>query len=341
MGVDHQRIALFNVTDIVDSNPGCQATVKGLRKAISREFIYQLPLGYGYHYFEGSKVIDRILKPSFSKVHARVSSDKNYRWLLKFVDIIVINAEGTIHSDSVGARTLLSFARLAKEMRKKVYIVNGSYYNLSAELIEILKTCDALYVREKASMNYLETNGVNALLVPDCAFLNDFQQAEKEKKTLYTPGVLFNYGKEKQGKDLNQILKSHFSIISEKGQTPSFLQIEPKEQKLAEFWKGLGGNVINSAELSVNELLHEISKFDTVISGRYHILLFALMVNAKTIPLTSNSKKINGLYKTFGSLEVEPQDVFNQHISIDNTVELQLDLNQIQETIKASYAKLF
>lgn len=335
------NIALFNVTNLVDKNPGCRATVDGLKKAISTEFTYQFPLGFGYEYFLEKKGLFSNFN-TFSKAYSRFKNNKDYQRIIKTSDCIVINSEGTIHSDSIGAKTLLAFAKLGKEYKKKVYLVNGSYFNLSDELLEIIRMCDAVFSRETISHHYLLKNKIESTLVPDCAFLTKFENKDKVLKScLYTPGVLFSYGSRLNENDVKSVLISHFKSMLKYSKEPYFLLIEEKERELAMIWRGLGGKVLDSTSFSTTEMLSEMSKFELVISGRYHILLFALMVNVKTIPLSSNTTKIAGLFTMLdNNIKTSIQDCFSDSIDVSNSISVEFNLNKLTNNILSAYKNL-
>jgi len=343
MEFKENRLALFNVTSLIDKNPGCKATILGLKKAIDKEFKYQFPLGIGYENFEIKKRIFLNNKLDFSKKYLKFKTNSDYIKTLESVDCIIINSEGTIHSNSIGAQTLLAFVKLGKELGKQVYLVNGSYYNLDNIFLDVLKTADAVLVREKKSNSYLTQNNVNSTLIPDCAFLTDFRFSNfRNNSCLYTPGVIFSYGKESANKNIYKILASHFKTINKKYEKPTFLLVDEKERNFAEFWTGMGGYVLDSTSLDIETLLEKMSEFELVVSGRYHILLFALMCKLKTVPLSSNTDKIEGLYFTFDYKKNNfIQNCLTDDLNIDEPIGLNLDLEEIRSNILLNYKKIF
>lgn len=342
MGNESARLALFNVTSLIDTNPGCKATISGLKKAINKDFTYQFPIGIGYQFFQSNKKSFFSKSSPFSNVYLKFKQNTDYLSFLLSIDYIVINAEGTIHHDAVGAKALLSFAKFGKELNKKVFIVNGSFYDLNEDLLNILKISDKIFVREKKSFEYLQKKKIESRLIPDCAFLADFKSSpDLNYSCLYTPGVTFTYGQGNSEERLVESLKLHFLIISKKYKNPSFLLIDKKEMFFAELWVSLGGTILDATSLDINLLLERISEFDLVVSGRYHILLFAIMCNVKTIPLTSNTDKIEGLYLTFDNRKISVQDCLTKDLDIDNPIKLDIDLNIIRSNIIMAYTQLF
>ncbi|WP_313113855.1 polysaccharide pyruvyl transferase family protein [Aequorivita sediminis] len=343
MEVVKRKIALFNVTDIVDHNPGCRATVQGLKEALGVNLMNQFPLGFAYSFFNESNLWFH--KNTFEKSYNLFKNDKNILILLKYLDVVIINAEGTIHSNSIGAKTLLAFIRLSKELGKKVYVVNGSFYNLKPSLLKILSCSDVLYVREVESYQYLLKNNINAELVLDCAFLTDFiktRSIENKEGCIFTPGVIFNHNTYKTEEELKNLIKLQFKEIKKKYTTPVYLKIEARETKYADLWIELGGEVVDATKILIKDLLDILDQFELIISGRYHILLFGLMLNSKLIPLESNTPKILGLLRSFNeSNNYLIQDILNNKLNLNNHYHFDISVNQVKNKILSSYSKLF
>lgn len=329
------KIGLFNATDLVDNNPGCRATMNYLRRQLKGDIIFEFPLGFGYHYFYRNFFFKSRL--SFKRGYLKVQSNQDFQDKLKKIDLIIINCEGTIHSDSLGAKALLSYAKLAKKLRKKVFLVNGSYYNLSNELLEIIKVCDKVLVREKASEQYLIGENIKAELVLDCAFLIQTNLLNRERSNvLYTPGVTFNYRK-----DRVELLKAHYNSLRRNYINPTFLIIEDSEIDLSVLWGKLGGEVIDSRNIEVNKVIELINSFELVVSGRYHILLFSIMCGLKTLPLKSNTDKIIGLYSNFGvNISALKNTIKGDSIELESIIHFDININQVRKDIIEAYEKL-
>lgn len=336
------KILYLNATELVDYNPGCQATSALLQNNLNGDIINRLPLGFGYHLFTKKRKLFNSEERDFRIKQKSLFENKDYTYLFKIVDVVVINAEGTIHSDSIGAKTLLAFSNLAKKLKKKVYIVNGSFYKLSEYLLRILRNSDKIYVREKASYEYLLENNVKSKLVFDCAFLVDKISGIKkdETKCLYTPGTLFLHGDKHN--DKHEILKNHYLSLKKIGLTPIFGIAEKKEIEYAQYWQTLGGHYIDLTTQSLDKVQETIAEFSYVLSGRYHILLFALLQGSKTKQIESNTDKIIGLYKNF-DIDIKDSliNLNDKVLSLHSFKQVNLNLHKIQSEIKNSYVELF
>jgi len=331
------KTSLFNVTNLIDNNPGCRATISGLKSVIKYDLIYEVPLGFGYDVFQSKMFSFKNFKSSYHSLLKKEVLQK----CIRNTDLWIINGEGTIHSKSIGEKVLLTIAKIGQKNRKKVFIVNASFHDLGYENLKILRYCN-IFTREVESHNYLNSNGIRSKLVLDCAFLSKFNKVSKtQNQCLYTPGVLFSHGKKKQTYSTEELLMKHFQAIKAKYDTPYFLQIENAENNLVELWKNEGGKVINSARYSVAGLIEEISRFELLVSGRYHILVFAIMTKTQAIPLNSNTRKIQGLYKYFNSdIDNKIQNVFSDDLNLKEPIKIETSLDRIREEIRLAYLNL-
>ncbi|OAD46139.1 polysaccharide pyruvyl transferase family protein [Polaribacter atrinae] len=245
-------------------------------------------------------------------------------------DLVVINMEGTIHHNSRGGLTLLGFAHLAKSFGKKVAMVNGSYQCVDKKLTKkVLNNIDFLSVREVRSYNYLKKTIKDCSLIPDFAFraninekltfINQFKiNKSKQKKCLYTFGVLGVYPNQKNGIKINQITK-HIDDIRFLGFEPYFLKIEEKENEIEKILVSMKVKSISYSDgIRYNNIGSLIKEFDLMITGRYHIGIFGLMSNVPTFFLPSNTYKTQGMLEM---LNVNNKMIFNNDIlSIENEI---------------------
>ena len=139
-GTTIRRIILFNDTSAIEHNPGCYITVTELKKNLIKNYpssvIETFPLGFGYEYFKDCDSVNRILRIfKLSKLIRRVkwrqAAKRLFNKKLKSIcgdSLIVINAEGTIHHNTLGGSTLLGIAYILSRKGYNVKVVNGSFY---------------------------------------------------------------------------------------------------------------------------------------------------------------------------------------------------------------------
>lgn len=220
------------------------------------------------------------------------------------VDKVILNMEGTIHHNSIGGVTLLAIAYLAKKHDKKVLMVNGSIQAMDEELLSmVLKQVDYISVREPLSLRYLDSIGIKAHLAADCAFLSninvefDFsKRIEKLSRNscLFTPGILAS--DYKNNHRYIEDIKEQLSLMIDEGINLVYFRVDQSEgENILFLMKELKIPIIYSSEIPWSSIGSFLQKFKMIISGRYHILIFAIMTNMPILPLISNSWKIEGL----------------------------------------------
>lgn len=317
------NILLINDTRI-EKNPGCHATVNALMEFIHENLsnveFQTLKLGQDYDVFKKpnlfrrnflQKVIFKLFKidkKGFNfnlwKSLALNEFSENTKKAIIDSNLVIVNMEGTIHSNNLGAMTLMGMAYFSKSIGKKVAMLNGSFQSMNVYLSkEVLNKVDFLAVREPISYKYLQTLKINSFLIPDFAFKSSIFNTAKIyvtsttcKKCLYTSGVLSVYPNQKNGISLNKV-KFHIEEIKKLGYEPYFLMVEPKEEFIVRELVSMGVHVICAYEdgVSFKNIGTVIKSFDLLVTARYHIGIFGIMSNVKTLFLPSNTKKVQGV----------------------------------------------
>lgn len=330
------KVLFFNDTRI-ETNPGCHATVNGLinflNEYLNKPSVEFIPLGTEYDLFKKDRFIKRTkLRILLKKILVKLNvfsfffSSKNYygidfyKWKRKSLkglskeirckinnaDLVIINMEGTIHHDSIGALTLLGIALYSKSIGKKVALVNGSYQDINQKLTDaILPKIDFLSVRELLSYEYLKKRNIKVNLIPDFAFrVNLYNENasfknrfNEGKYCLYTPGVLAAYPNQKGSISIDDI-KHHIKEIRILGYKPVFLKIEESEEFIEKELTKLDVSCISYDDgLNYSNIGTLLKSFDLLITGRYHIGIFGLINKTKTYFFKSNTYKIEGMLK--------------------------------------------
>jgi polysaccharide pyruvyl transferase WcaK-like protein len=304
------------------SNPGCQGTSHLLKAGLicsGVQISSDCPIGYYdsiYRRIEPpvlnstpkQRLLSRFgLSPSIPTYDlAKAWNDANAALASKFAplwheaDSIVLNGEGTIHHTGVGALTLLGFCKIAKELGKKVFILNCSIFDLEPFLLETLRDCvDGIAVREPLSLRYLSDHGVPATQAADCLFLIesgdemvlDWPKLESSKKyALYTPGVLAAFGRvsgEGVRRDVSQLRQAGYEVF--------FHVVETEDERVAPDAAQAGARILPLGCLNWRQVPRFLRRMGMVVSGRYHINIFAALAGVPFIPLSTNTGKMAGV----------------------------------------------
>ncbi|MEH6518295.1 MAG: polysaccharide pyruvyl transferase family protein [Halioglobus sp.] len=323
-------------------NPGCQGTVhcliSGLEDA-GYEVMSRIAIGYGYPLFQnlleeirpndllgklafrldhsrrlkklGSWIFGASKAPqyrvSFSAWNISVSKTERELALLKGdTEWLVVNGEGTIHDNTIGALTLLGLCKAARQLGMKVAIVNCSIFNLDSVLLDELKLLDYIAVREPLSFSYLRAHGIKVHQAADCLFLakghpvsevglKNISINEQEKYVVYTPGVLAGSRHFDKEKMLDEI-----KSITAEGYTVYYYVVEREDEKYIPEVERAGAKVIDVGTISWQELHGFLGRSQFVVSGRYHIVIFSILAGVPFFSKRTNTEKIDGLLELLG-----------------------------------------
>jgi len=334
-----KKIILVNDTAKSEQNPGCETTVGELKKLLQTAQIFSLPLGFAYGLYKRSakQYIPNLVRIGRVLLH-------NPHFLT--AGLVVVNGEGTIHHNHKGGNVLLLIIFLARLFDKKVLLVNCSLEGLSPGNLLLLRFADQLAVREQMSYQYLKSVGFDPLLIPDCAFLAEADPSSNgrvaqtvigERVCIFTPGVIYEHRQ-----DNADYLRSQIEVIRQQGYQPYYLQVQLSEEKDCQVWERLGGRVIRRHQYRASDIFSLLAQAELVISGRYHILIFTLMVKRPFVKLPTNTWKIDGL---LNYLDQRYSTDFSNHaltgcpsgFAADYRL---FDLSNLQGHIKSAYAGL-
>ena len=376
------------------SNPGCQGTVACLMDLLSSNgisVISRLPVGYCYQEFAKTNVespkpslrtratrrIQRsspILESMFSSRHQHASGESAKKELCprKWSGVIdrllprlepvwqdanelIVNGEGTIHHDSIGARSLIGLCVAGKRLGKRVTILNCSIYALGDALLTALRnSVDQIVVREPVSHRYLTGRGVEATLAADCLFLaSQRRQSDAaipnglkslidsgKRIAVYTPGVLSGSGQVPSSlirEDVKQLVNAGYSVL--------YYVVEAEDEHLAAAAKQAGAVIIPLGALSWDEVFPFLRSASLVVSGRYHINIFSAVCGVPFIPMQTNTEKMEGLLKLFKIQDASVMTVAGsseRRLQLSSGIRIDRDtIEELMQTLKHSAADAF
>jgi len=214
---------------------------------------------------------------------------------IKAVDVLVINGEGTLHH-SPGAG-LLALAATAKELGKKVFLINTSVFNLG-EADKFLSCIDRINVREKKSSDYLKERGVDHDIVMDSFLGADFSDIPTQNYNGKT--VIMDWHPVRDS-DVGRATLSYISSL----EIGSSKWLPLNHYCHLEDWRHIVAN-LRSAGM--------------IVTGRYHGVYLAGLAGVPFVALPSNTKKIQGLLESSG-LPIKIGDVGDVNRSIRDAAE--------------------
>jgi polysaccharide pyruvyl transferase WcaK-like protein len=221
-------------------------------------------------------------------------------------DGLVVNGEGTIHHDAVGALTLIGLCTAAKRLGKHVALVNCSMFELDPFLLDMLRMhVDELVVREPVTLRYLQARQIPARLSADCLFLAGVPSGSSlagrtwAKGTLprviYTPGVLSS-----TAQIGGQMVANDIRDLGASGREVLYYVVEPEDEPLARVAAAHGARIVPLGAVPWQEVITFLRTAELVVSGRYHINIFSALAGVPFIPMETNTPKMHGLLELIG-----------------------------------------
>ncbi|MGO1296217.1 MAG: ATP-binding cassette domain-containing protein [Vibrio sp.] len=367
-----KKALLVNDTGFTE-NLGCRAVKEGVVSLLkeSVEVTDSIPLGYLQEAFNdiASKSKDYIDKSqyiprkkdftssvSFSewkKIADKVLDNDQYLKNVSKLDVVIVNAEGSIHHDSKRALALLALIKAFKDAGKVVIVLNATIEAMNSDILTYaLNDVDVIHVRENKTHEYLSKIGIKSIVYDDIANIYIGNSPEykissiddqKKSRCLLSQGVLNN----------PESLKKSIDVIRNNGYEPYYLTMsDGNEDSVAnEVCKALNVKLFYAKDIMLEDFCSFIKQFDIVVSGRHHLNLFVLHSGVNLICFPSNTYKIEGTMELYGisdnivysyselenllkersdSMHLSPSKVFNNLNK--NTSELKSIIN---ETIRS------
>ncbi|NBK99521.1 MAG: methyltransferase domain-containing protein, partial [Erysipelotrichia bacterium] len=202
--------------------------------------------------------------------------------LIRTVDLIIVNGEGTLHHSQNTAIELVKIAKFAYDNSIKCVLINSVFQDNNEFINQYMKYFDLIFVRETRSKYELMRIGVDSEVVPDLSFYSCKQSKQNDQKksigvtdSVYqqlTDG-LYEYAIAKQC-DFIPILKQNAGYVSTKYD--------------------------QYCQASNSEYYEKIANTNFIICARYHSLCLALQAEVPFLAISSNSHKIEGLLEDIG-----------------------------------------
>ena len=202
---------------------------------------------------------------------------------------VVVNGEGTIHNTASrpGARRLLqSIKRIRAATSAPVFLINATIENLRPRDFPVLNLCERIFLRDSPSCRYAAENGLQAQMTPDLCFSAAYRPQPRGEERLVTDSTL---------PDVTLQLRRWSGAADAR-----FLPMQLSRLKSMFHW-------------AVSPRLHEkaaeryfaaMSSAASVVTGRFHAAVFALLGETPFLALGSNTSKIQSLLDdVFGAQE--------------------------------------
>lgn len=212
------------------------------------------------------------------------------------VDAIIVNGEGTIHhsKDRKFAKALAEFAQFSREVLKTPsYLINATLYQNDAQEYEKLKEYRAIYVRDKGSLEELESFNLEGRYVPDLTFA-----ANSTKYPEFNPihdAVVVDSAIKQDNPILKEFAEHNAlpfkSMIVARRRNAKFIRSpRPYIKNILKF-------IVSDRKISTSPstYIQYLRDYRLVITGRYHTVSMCIKNRIPFIAIDSNTPKIRYL----------------------------------------------
>lgn len=267
------RVAIFNDTRRT-SHYGCEFVMETLiaqLRARAIEPVFFWPMGEDWR---GRPAVDRALRR---------------------VDAVIVNGEGSIH-DSARRERAHYLTEIAGHARDHAgipaYLVNASLHALEDSVIGKLRRFDAIYLRERRSLEALAGSGIAAAVVPDLTLLVAPPPPAERSGVLGTDSV-----KAEVARGLKALCRErgwHYSKLTHAAR-PRLAEYGLRYDTLRRQAKWLHAALTGRNTRHRRAFLAWLAGHALLCTGRFHAVTLALATRTPFVAVESNTPKISGL----------------------------------------------
>ena len=271
-------------------------------------------------------------------------------------DCIIVNGEGTIHSSSAAGYRLLRAGGVAKELHKKSALINMTWQNNSPEFEAMARDFDIISVRESESAASLQSAQIASYVIPDLA-LSIHSNLKSPQKDVGAADKSIGFTDNVLGASAYQIYKKMWKYDAE---LISMFYDKSGWDGFAFFLRRflIKSDIIKPAKLAfaikaaradmqkqcanLPEFLEKVTGKTLILTGRFHMMIYALATQTPFLVLKSNTHKNEATLRDSG---LDPRRL----ITIDQIDEGMLEwagqwhdgeLQQLQAYLDESQKKL-
>lgn len=223
-------------------------------------------------------------------------------------DCVIVNGEGTIHHDRPAGQILLEAGPRAKDHGKMAFLVNSTWQANSAESLKKLQAFDIVSVRESASEAELNGLGFAPRRIPDLALYHRPSTAEARDGIAYCDSV--------QGPKALALYRRMWAL----GADPlPIVQLSRHPIELLRWLKRYDPSIsallrpahardalratvqdLNRQIANRDEFTARVAASELIVTGRFHMMIFALGAMTPLLALGSNTHKIEATLRDAG-----------------------------------------
>jgi hypothetical protein len=240
-------------------------------------------------------------------VHNDWQSDGNVLSAMAEADIVLVNGEGSMHSDRPAARRLARVAEHCGSIGKPAVLLNASWFSNGAEITEMARGFAIISVRESESERQLSDAGLACRRMADLALHEEVGVSAQRSGMGVTDSVLADTAlqldlfRRRHEAEIINLFFGHDGVAGMR----FFLRAYGIRRALGDpvrLAKALRAAIAfyrNQAPTD-DRVLNSIARLELLVTGRFHAAIFALASLTPVLAVESNTPKISATLKDAG-----------------------------------------
>lgn len=253
--------------------------------------------------------LEQVTRAAGIEIVARVPLDADWDSLAPSeFDLVLVNGEGTLHSNAKGARRIAAIPAWSKQHRVPSFLINTIYQDNGPEIDEAMRGFTGIYTRDRESALTLSNVGIDATPTADLSF------------TWQPPVVLRNKADQiiVIGSTLASVRADLYRMSREIGATYVPILARPdtnvtggNAKRLRKYlakrtaaiiappgpWRARWRSAVPHFDDFVSLLQ---SRAGLVVTGRFHGACIAMALGIPVIGIASNTQKMQSLFADVG-----------------------------------------
>lgn len=236
----------------------------------------------------------------------------SWRRAIEGADLIVVNGEGTLHSQKQTLRWLPALAYASDSVAAPLWIVNTT---VEVEIpshrplfSHVLRKADRLVVREPSSFDAARSLGATPIAGADCALLADgAEDAEvdtllegngvgKEFAVMTGSAVVERWSVEVQAAIARELLSAGLDVLY-------VASTGEDRRNHARAFANLPVPMLTNDEVGYRAVVGLIRRAKLFVGGRFHLIIFAAKAGTPFVCVPSNTHKTIGLLRLLSAEE--------------------------------------
>lgn len=216
-------------------------------------------------------------------------------------DCVIVNGEGTLHSDSKGAKRIAQVPTWSKQRSVPAFLINSIFQGNSLEIVKSIAEFQGIWVRDERSQQQLISSGIETSYVPDLTLTWSPQFLQHEQNTIVIQDSTIRSMRQKLY-NLSKCLNAYYlpitarpsSAISGKNfirRSKFFIKTRFPFIITSDFERTRYTNAVPEFD----EFIKTLSKASLIITGRFHGIALAICLRIPFLALSSNSHKMEAL----------------------------------------------